>query len=345
MTGNLAAAKLLCMDPRGFPQSLPEFQAAFPNDAACQSHLEEMRWPQGFECPKCGQKSEPYRTVGRPFVLRCRFCHQNHGVTAGTVMQGTHTPLSVWFWGAYLVTTQTPGQSAVQFQRQLGLTRYETAFQILHKLRSGMVRPERDAIGQEWPVEVDETLVGGVNAGAGRGKHKKTFVLGAVEVRTRVEDGKSHKRSIYAGRLRLQVCADRKATTCESFVGANVASGATVRTDGWQGYDGLRTVCGVDHHPLAINGDARLTDAHVPMVHLVFSNLKAWLIGTHHGRVSPRHLQAYCNEFVFRFNRRFYPMTTFHSVLGLAVHATPPTYVSLYSGKWSHPGGSKLLSV
>jgi len=76
-------------------------------------------------------------------------------------MQQTHTPLSTWFLGAYLVTTQTPGQSALQFQRQLGLTRYETAFQILHKLRAGMVRPERDRIGGEHPVEVDECLVGG----------------------------------------------------------------------------------------------------------------------------------------------------------------------------------------
>jgi hypothetical protein len=62
-------------------------------------------------------------------------------------MKSSRTPLSVWFWGAYLVTTQTPGQSALQFQRQLGLSRYETAFQLLHKLRAGLVRPERDAIG------------------------------------------------------------------------------------------------------------------------------------------------------------------------------------------------------
>jgi len=86
-------------------------------------------------------------------------------------MKSSHTPLSSWFWGAYLVTTQTPGQSALQFQRQLGLSRYETAFQMLHKLRAGMVRPERDAIGSQYPVEVDETLVGGRTKGEGRGVH------------------------------------------------------------------------------------------------------------------------------------------------------------------------------
>jgi hypothetical protein len=79
-------------------------------------------------------------------------------------MERTHTPLVTWFWGAYLVTSQTPGMSALQFQRQLGLTRYETAFQILHKLRAGLVRPDRDMIGQEWPVELDETYIYPFNA-------------------------------------------------------------------------------------------------------------------------------------------------------------------------------------
>ena len=133
------------MDPRGFPTSLPDFQAVFPDDAACAKYLEAMRWPGGFTCAKCGMQGEPYRFPSRSsVVLRCRICKGSTSLTAGTVMQSTHTPLSVWFWGAYLVTTQTPGQSAVQFQRQLALSRYETAFQILHKLRAGMVRPERD---------------------------------------------------------------------------------------------------------------------------------------------------------------------------------------------------------
>jgi predicted RNA-binding Zn-ribbon protein involved in translation (DUF1610 family) len=119
------------MDPRGFPTSLPEFQQVFPDDAACAKYLESVRWPKGFTCPTCGHMEEPYRFRTRTsVVLRCRECKKNASLTAGTVAQGTHSPLSTWFWGAYLVTTQTPGQSALQFQRQLGLSRYETAFQI-----------------------------------------------------------------------------------------------------------------------------------------------------------------------------------------------------------------------
>ena len=111
--------------------------------------------------------------------------------------------------------------------------------------------------------------------------------------------------------------------------------GTLVQTDGWIGYDRLPTL-GYRHNPLAIKGDPDLLASHLPMVHIVFSNLKTWLLGTHHG-VSPQHLQAYLNEFVFRFNRRFYPMTSFVKVLGIGSHTIGPTYGGLYQGTWVHP--------
>ena len=143
-----------------FPQSLPEFQRLFPDDAACAAYLEKARWSDGFVCPHCQAAGEPFRFANRPGVLRCRKCRRDTGLTVGTVMARSHTPLSVWFWSAYLVSSQTPGVSAVQLRRQLGLSRYETAFQILHKLRAGMVRPDQDRIGGRpgEHVEVDETL-------------------------------------------------------------------------------------------------------------------------------------------------------------------------------------------
>ena len=339
------------MDPRGFPTNLPEFQRVFPDDAACAIYLESMRWPGGFVCAHCGRMGEPYRFATRPsVVLRCKGCKRNTSLTAGTVMEKTHTPLSTWFWAAYLLTTQTPGVSALQFQRQLGLARYETAFAILHKVRAGMVRPERDAIGDEHPVEVDECLIGGETRGEGRGVHHKVRVIGAVEVRQRKagtnraarrgvahDRGISGKKKVYAGRLRLEVIADKGATSLNGFVTRNVAVGATVLTDGWTGYNEL-PARGYAHRPLVLAGDHEKAEAHLPMIHLVFSNLKTWIRGTHHGRIEPRHLQAYLNEYVFRFNRRFYPMTAFNSVLGLAARSAAPTYAELYSDAWAHPG-------
>jgi hypothetical protein len=338
------------MDPRGFPTSLPEFQRVFPNDEACAQYLEKVRWPKGFACPKCGLVGEPYRFGTRSSVVfRCRECKVSTSLTAGTVMQSSHTSLSTWFWGGYLVTTQTPGQSALQFQRQLGLSRYETAFQILHKLRAGMVRPQRERIGGDHPVEVDECLVGGRTRGEGGGVHHMATVIGAVEVRVRKDTqeraakhrqahdgGLPLKKLVYAGRLRLRVIADRHTKGLLSFVTENVTKGSLVRTDGFAPYRDLPHL-GYEHNPLTIAGDPDRADAHLPMIHLVFSNLKTWILGTHHGAIAQHHLQAYLNEYVFRFNRRFYPMTAFNSVLGLAAHAVSPTYEALYSGAWVHP--------
>ena len=340
------------------PQSLPEFQRVFPDEHACIDYMICKRWPNGFVCPRCGETEEtagpPYTFKNRPTVLRCRSCKENTRLTADTVMNRSKQPICTWFWGAFLVTGLTPGMSAVQFQKMLGIGRYETAFQMLHKLRAAMVRPGRSVIGQKFPVEVDETFVGGATQGEGRGKHHKTLVAGAVEVMPRKGvkwRGKDpnilggslpkhkggHGRGIVAGRIRLQVVPDRKRETLEAFVVENVEEDATVQTDGWIGYTELEKL-GYRHKALAVKGDHAKTGQHLPMIHIAFGNLDTWLLGTHHG-VSPQHLQAYLNEFVFRFNRRFWPMAAFDSVLKIAAEVKGPTYEELYDGEWEHPGG------
>jgi hypothetical protein len=202
--------------------------------------------------------------------------------------------------------------SAVQFQRQLGLTRYETAFQLLHKLRAGMVRPDQDRIGgrANEHVEVDETWVGGRTRGEGRGVHHKVLVACAVEVRHRKPGTAQDKRKDgrYAGRVRLAVAADRSANSLCGFVDGAVAPGTLIVTDDWSGYAGLRKR-GYDHHPIAEYGDPEVTEE----------------------------FQAYLNEFTFRFNRRFYPFNAFRSLLGIAGDVKAPTYAELYSGDWTHP--------
>ena len=303
-----------------FPHSLPEFQRLFPDDAACAAYLEKARWGDGFACPHCGTAGEPFHFENRPGVLRCRKCRQNTGLTVGTVMERSHTPLNVWFWAAYLVASQTPGMSAVQFQRQLGLSRYETAFQILHKLRSGMVRPNQDRIGGQPKnhVEVDETWVGGRTRGEGRGVHHKVPVSCAIEVRHRKPGTKldNRKDGRYAGRVRLAVVLDRSAESLCGFVESTVAPGSLIVTDDWSGYAGLGKR-GYEHFAVAECGDSEVAEQYLPIIHLVFANLKTWLIGIHHG-VSHQHLQAYLNEFTFHFNRRFYPFNAFRSLLGIA---------------------------
>lgn len=227
-------------------------------------------------------------------------------------MHGTRTPLRLWFWAAYLVSTHHPGISAVQLQRQLGIRRYETAWLILHKLRRAMVAPEREPLKGE--VEVDECYIGGLEEGlrGGRQHGEKALVAVAIEVRGRG-----------SGRLRLQVIAGVSADSLHPFVKVTTASGAIVHTDGWQGYAGLSKL-GYDHRPRskrAASPGAQL----LPRAHRAISNLKAWLHGTHRW-ASREHLPVYLDEYVFRHNRRGTPMAAFQTLLGLGVLHEPTTY-------------------
>jgi transposase-like protein len=322
------------------PKSLPEFQRLFPDDAACAIYLERCRWANGFECPHCHERGEPFRFATRPGVLRCRKCRRDVALTAGTIMERTHTPLSTWFWGAYLVSSITPGISTIQFQRQLGLRRYETAFQILHKLRAGMVRANQDRIGSARPdihVEVHETWIGGATRDERRRGDSKILVVVAVEVlRRKPKEGAAipYQGGRYAGRLRLEVVPNRTAKTLCAFVEAAVEPRTKIVTDASPGYRTLRER-GYKHLVVADGDKPELADDYMSMARLIFMNLKSWLSGTHHG-VSPQHLQAYLNEFAFRFNHRLNPFNAFGSLLGLASRTDAPTYAELYSGESKH---------
>ena len=251
----------------------------------------------------------------RRHLWECAACGYQASVTAGTVLHGTRTPLTLWFWGAYLVATHTPGISAAQLKRQLGLARYETAWLMLQKLRRAMVAPEREPLKRE--VEVDEFFVGGIEEGThgARQRGEKSLCAGAIEVRGRG-----------SGRLRLRVLRDASARSLGDFVAASIERGAIVRTDAWQGYAGLRGL-GFDHRPRSQRAlrAAGCDEDLVPRLHRAVANLKSWLRGTHSG-VSSDHLQVYLDEFVFRFNRRRSPMAAFQTLLGLGALHSPTTY-------------------
>ena len=299
-----------------FPKTFIEFQDWFASEDACRAFLIESRWPEGFGCPRCGHSSAG--RVSTRLLLQCKKCRYQVSATAGTVMHGSHTSLRNWFCAAFFVTTHTPGFSALQLQRQLGISRYETAWVMLQKLRRAMVRPERDCINAK--CEIDETYVGGHEDGRKGGRQRsqvKTIVVGAAEVR-----GKA------TGRIRLAAVPDFSADSLVGFIERSVAPGNTVLTDGWQGYLPL-SEAGYDHQPKD-QGSRKNASQHLPRIHRVFGNLKTWLDGTHHG-VSQKHLPHYLNEFVFRFNRRKTPMAAFQTLLGLSGQHAPTTYKMLYA--------------
>ena len=295
-----------------FPNSLAEFEQRFSDEEACAAYGAQSRWPDGFVCPRCGREEAFSRP--RRGLLQCKACGHQTSVTAGTVMPRTRTPLVEWFRAADLMTTLTPGISALQLQRQLGLGSYQTAWTILHKLRRATVNPDRDIL--RGHVEVDDAYVGGKEEEVvGRQVETKTPVAVAVEVRGRA-----------SGRLRLRALQDVSGRSLLPFVRETVEPGSAVHTDGWSGYEGLAHA-GYQHRVRKMSV-AKDPSKVLPHAHRALSNRKAWLLGTHHG-VSPKHLQPYLNEFAFRFNRRRTPMAAFQTLLGIGSRVPTVTYKML----------------
>jgi hypothetical protein len=193
---------------------LPEFQSQFSTEEACQKYLASCRWPDGFVCPRCGNQSA-YELV-KLERWQCTLCRHQVSVTAQTILHNTKIPLTVWFWAAYLMTTDKRGISALLLQRQLGLQRYETAWMMLHKLRRAMINLERESLRGE--VEVDETWIGGTQAGLKGSRQlkgrKAALVLVAVEKRGRV-----------TGRARMAVIPDFKRATLLAFLKEKCGAG------------------------------------------------------------------------------------------------------------------------
>lgn len=166
---------------------------------------------------------------------------------------------------------------------------------------------------------MDKTYIGSKTRGEGWGVNHKTLVAAAVEVRHRDPGIAQHKPKDgrYAGRVRLSIAADSSADGLGGYVRSAVMPGSLIVTDHWSGYGNLRTR-GYDYHAITECGDTEVVEEFMPInIHLVFSNLRTWLNGIRHG-VSAKHLQTYLNEYAFCFNRRFYPVSAFRSLFGIA---------------------------
>ena len=317
-----------------FPGDQLEFQRMFPDEAACLLYVEKMRWPKGFVCKKCSSAEQPFRLSRYPRKLKCRSCHHVESITSGTVMHRSKTNLHIWFWASYYMATQTPGISALELQKKFRIKRYETAFQLLHKLRDAMVRPDRDKIGGEWPLEMDIIFVGGKSKSGVQGVTDQTPVVIAVEVRRKEVRKQKTKKIIergVAGRVRLQKLPNKMAASVDKFAKDCLAPGATITSDDGNEFTNLRKL-GFNHRPIPMRGDRQKMNKHLPMLGRVTTNLKQWIDGTYHG-VSKKHLQGYLNEFMFRFNRRFYRSVSFRTLLGLGTHHAAPTYKDVYRPK------------
>ncbi len=306
-----------------YPRSAGEFQAWFRADADCLDYLEWLRWPGGFTCPGCGHAGG-WRLGDACF--ECAGCGSRTSVTAGTVFDRTRTPLTVWFTACWMFATQKDGVSALSLQRALQIGSYQTAWAMLGRLRSVLVRPGRDRLS--GTVEVDETCLGGQVPGlrGGRAKGKKVLTGIAVEVK--------EPRGI--GRCRMAILAGGSSASLHPFVTGHAGPGATVITDAWMGYHGLAgsatPASGAASGPRA---PAATTRASCCPPCTASPRWPSGGCGTHQGSADEAHLPGYLNEFVFRFNRRRSRSRgmVFYRVLELAMGHGPVRYRDLIASR------------
>lgn len=264
-----------------------EFEDRFGSEVGCREYLFQLRWPNGFVCPKCAGTT--YTRLRDLF--RCKKCRGQISVASGTIFHRSHLPLTAWFRAMWWIMSQKNGASALGLKGVLGLGSYETAWLMLHKLRRAMVRQGRDRLAGE--VEVDETYVGGQEEGMrGRQIERKALIAIAAQV-----DGSK------TGRIRLRRIPDASSARLHPFIQEVVEPGSTVRTDGWDGYSGVRAM-GYQHKITIQKNRKGSPSKLLPRVHRVAALLKRWLMGTHQGAVSNDHLDYYLDEYTFRFNRR-----------------------------------------
>jgi len=295
---------------------LSTLMARFDCEIKCREYLESLRWPDGAACPKCGHK-EIARVQGRESVLRCVECQNQFSVTAGTVFNDSHLPLSKWFIATFILCQSKKGVSALQIQRMLGIGGYKTAWHLCHRIRSAMVESQREKLG--GTVEMDETYIGGKHKGYGkqRGMENKEIVVG---IRQR------------NGEVRFFHVKDAKSGTLARYIRENISEDVDViMTDESVVYPDAMRRTGMTRHK-TIQHKSRVYvrgEVHTNTIENAFSLLKRGIVGTWH-KVSAKHLQAYLTEMEFRFNNR-QSDTLFQDTLRHMIKAPVLTFEKLVS--------------
>lgn len=263
---------------RDFPRTAQEFEARFATEADCRAYWIEARWGGKPACACCA--STRVWTMRDRFRFECAACGHQTSLTSGTLLEKTRKPFKTWFRAVFEISTRRTGISAKDLQRLLGFGSYKTAWGWLHKLRASMVRSDSEPLGPF--VQIDEALVGG------KGGPHKELLLVAAEAN---------------GRVRLAHVENNDTATCKQFADTEIAADARVVTDGHAGYND-RSLGERTHEAVVQTKAERKANDAVQCCHWMTSNVKRWLLGTHAGAVSDKHLQAYLDEFAFRTNRR-----------------------------------------
>lgn len=268
--------------------NLIELTERIDSEEKARAFLEEMRWPNGVTCPRCGH--EHISRLKDYHKFECAACEYQFSVTSGTFMHKTRLPLRKWLVAVYLICESKKGISAKQIERTIGVS-YPTAWHMMHRIRTAMVTPEDEA-GLFGALEMDETYVGGKERGIGPGRpgkrSKKTAVLGIIE---------------RSGRVRCKAVPNVGAAEIMDFATWAVDRGAvdiiyTDQLNSYRIFDGVFQHKSINHTICYIMGDI-----HTNGIEGFWSLLKRGINGSFH-HISAKHISRYLDEFMWRFNNR-----------------------------------------
>jgi transposase-like protein len=292
--------------------TLLEFQKRFNSEEACEAHLFQVRWSNGFVCPKCGHNE--YFNIKSRHLFQCKRCNHQASVTAGTIMEKTQLPLVKWFWAMFLMGEDKRGCSALYLSKQLGVA-YSTAWAISHKIRKAM--GTRDTLYMlEGTIELDDAFFGATRTGSKRGRGtEKTAVLVGLSLN---QQGKP----LF---VKMSAVENVKGETLVEFAKGSIKSGSFIMSDGYKSYNKL---CGEGYSHKGKEFNPKDDPEHLKWLHIVVSNAKAFILGTYHG-LDSQHIQSYLDEFCFRFNRRFFSAQLFNRIVNTCAFSSPISYSEL----------------
>lgn len=291
--------------------TLSNFHKRFRDDEDCKEYLFKIRWPDGYNCPRC--QGEKYFMIKSRELFKCKTCNYQTSLTSGTVLHRTRTPLMVWFWAIFLISCDKRGHSALSLSKELDVS-YWVAWTLLQKIRYAMGKQD-EQYKLRGIVELDEAYFGYKNKDDKRGRGTgKAKVLVAVST----DEEKKHPRF-----AKMRAVNRLSAEVANDFVKTHFEANCLVQTDGLSIYNALKD--NVNEHEIfpIVSGEEPL-----PWVHTIISNAKAFVLGTYHG-IGPKHLQAYLDEFCYRFNRRFWEDQLFNRMLAACMSCETITFGEL----------------
>lgn len=292
-----------------------QFQKRFATEARCRNYLMKRRWPNGFICPKCQHNCGYF--IKTRLLFQCKKCRYQASVTAGTVFHRTRTPLRKWFWMIYLLSQNKNSYSVLGLKKLLNIHLYRTAWMMAHKIRKALA--DRDAQYKlAGLIEMDDSYFGQcrVSGKRGRGAENKAKVIVSVQVN-------EWKNPVFAN---MTVVPHVDKQNVAQVTQNNIQAGSKVKTDAWPSYNAIKEQ-GLEHQKQII-GNPKEASKVLPWVHILISNCKAVLRGTHHG-VGIKHLQRYLAEFCYRFNRRFWPEQLFERMIVSCLSTNTITFAEL----------------